>query len=112
MIMEKKETQMMEFVNKVNLLKEEMLNENIGCLLFTYEKKDEGQDSGFTATGNFANLAECLYTCMNKDQGLANIIIAASNAFVQRRVAAMQAEMQAAETAETPKKKRRTKKAN
>lgn len=109
--METKELQITKFVDKVNALKEEMINEDNGFLFLAYEMQGEAQSNAFTAGGRMNCLAECLYTCMTKDQGLANIIIAASNAFVQSRM--MEAQIaKETEEASQPKKKRRTKKSN
>lgn len=108
--MEIKKLQIEQFMDGVKSLTDETLNDNNGFILLGYELDGDKQHASFRAGGKLNHLAECIYTCMSKDQGLANIIIAASNAYVQNRM--MQAQIQA-EATEAPKpKKKRTKKAN
>lgn len=59
-----------------------------GCLLLAYDTDKDGvKQHAFFAAGTPANLAESLYSSMMRDPMLANVIIAASNAVVQSRMA-------------------------
>lgn len=87
MTMETEKNKLMEFMDSIGMLREELLTEDSGCLILAYEKREgEASNNCFTAAGKMNMLAECLFTCMNTDQGLANVIMAAANAFVQNRV--------------------------
>ena len=97
-----------DFVADIMASKEEVLNDNNGFLLLAYEKQGANQENCFCAGGKMNNLAECLYSCMQKDYSFASVILAATNAYAQNKM--MEAKM--AEEAAQPKKKRKTKKQN
>lgn len=85
--METKKSDFMKFVDEINFLQNELLDENSGCLVLGYELQGkESTNNYFSAYGKMTFIAECLLACMSKDQGLANVIIAAANAYVQNRM--------------------------
>lgn len=85
--METKKSDFMKFVDEINSLQDELLDESSGCLVLGYEKlDDESTNNYFSASGRMTLIAECLVACMNKDQGLANVIIAATNAYAQNKM--------------------------
>lgn len=71
------------------------------CIAYDKEASADTQNAFFGA-GFPADLAECLLGCMQQNETLANVVIAASNALVQKRMLAVQA--QAPTTPEETKK--------
>lgn len=81
--------------------------ENRGFICIAYDKEASADtQNAFLGAGFPAELAECLYGCMQQNETLANVVIAASNAFVQKRMMASQAQMQAETPASTTGKKK------
>lgn len=79
-----------------------------GFICIAYDKEaSEDTQNAFLGAGFPADLAECLLGCMQQNETLANVVIAASNALVQKRMLAVQMQMQQAEaqTKETKGKK-------
>lgn len=104
----KTESQIEEFVKGVESLRGDMLNEGKGYMLLAYEELENGaQKNNFSFGGKLNCIAECLYSCMKKNEILANIIVAAANALVQSRML----EAQVKET-KGKKKSKKTKTAN
>lgn len=115
--MENKEILIEKFAKSVDSLKNEMLDDKQGYILFAYNERDgKGQENVFASCGKFGNFAEMLFACMKSNPALANIMMAAVNAYAQSRVidAAMKSETPANEqdAANISMKKKRTKKAN
>ena len=101
-------TQLEKFVEGVDSLSNELIDESKGYILFAYEENGDNMQSAFTSKGRLNNIAECLYACMKQNPMLANVVIAASNGIVQSRMAQMQAEMPVTpEEAIKPKRKRK-----
>lgn len=106
--METKQTKIEEFVKKVNELKAEMLGEENGFVLLTYEEIDgNSQQNSFAVGGKLNRIAECFVSFMKSEPMMANVVMAASSAIAQTRL--MEAQM-LAEAKGTTKKK--SKKAN
>ena len=91
-----------------------MLNENVddscGYLLFGFENNGDNTMCGFTSKGTINGMVECLHSCMKRDPMLANIVIAASNAIAQQRMAEMQIQAEQTATTEAPAKPKRNRK--
>lgn len=79
------------------------------CIAYDKEASEDTQNAFFGA-GYPADLAECLYGCMQQNDTLANVVIAASNALVQKRTLAMQMRMQAEAPANAEEAKKQCKK--
>ena len=95
------------FVEDVEKIGAEYANDERGYLMFAYEQKADGtQTNTFSSKSTMANLAECLFTCMSNSPMLANVVMAAGNAYAQK----MMAEAQATAAKEQPKKTRKNKK--
>ena len=106
--METKQTKIEEFVRKVNELKAEMLGEENGFVLLTYEEIDgNAQHNSFAVGGKLNRIAECFVSFMKSEPMMANVVMAASSAIAQTRL--MEAQMLAEAKGETKKK---SKKAN
>ncbi len=106
--METKQTKIEEFVRKVNELKTEMLGEENGFVLLTYEEIDgNSQQNSFAVGGKLNRIAECFVSFMKSEPMMANVVMAASSAIAQTRL--MEAQMLAEAKGETKKK---SKKAN
>lgn len=105
--METKELELEKFVEGVENLSKEHLNDNRGYMMVAYGETEGSIVSAFSSKGRLSNLAECLYSCMKRDPMLANLIIAASNAIVQSRMAEAGLNM---EPTPVEKKKRNKKK--
>lgn len=106
--METKQTKIEEFVRKVNELKAEMLGEENGFVLLTYEEIDgNSQQNSFAVGGKLNRIAECFVSFMKSEPMMANVVMAASSAIAQQRL--MEAQMLAEAKGETKKK---SKKAN
>lgn len=106
--METKQTKIEEFVKKVNELKAEMLGEENGFVLLTYEEIDGNtQHNSFAVGGKLNRIAECFVSFMKSEPMMANVVMAASSAIAQTRL--MEAKM-LEEAKGTTKKK--SKKAN
>lgn len=89
--------QIENFVKEVEALKEKTLGENKGYMLLAYEElENNSQANSFSFNGKISCVAECLYSCMKKNEILANVIMAAANALMQNRM--LEAQMMA----ETP----------
>ena len=106
--MEKK-SQNQEFLNKLSSVAEEYANTGSGYLLIAYNETENGQENGLASKGKITNLAECLFNCMMRDEILTNVVMSASNAIAQMRMAQMQALMEQA-PAEPDKKPKRNRK--
>ena len=86
-----------------------VIGENQGYMLLAYEElENNSQANSFSFTGKLNLVAECLYSCMKKNEILANVIVAAANALVQNRVieSRIQAEADAAKKEKGKKKKK------
>ena len=99
-------TQLEKFVEGVDSLSNELIDESKGYILFAYEENGDNMQSAFASKGKLNNIAECLYACMKQNQMLANVVIAASNGIVQSRMAEMQMPV-TPEEAIKPKRKRK-----
>lgn len=112
--MEKTEPLIEKFAKSVDSLKNEMLDDKQGYILFAYnEEEGKGQENIFASCGKFGSFAEMLFACMKSNPALANIMMAAVNAYAQSRVidAAMQSEtpVDAGIAENVSRKKRRNK---
>lgn len=98
MTMENKESLIERFAKGVNSLKDEMLGDKQGYILFAYNEAEDGrgQENIFVSNGRFGNVAEMFFACMKSDPALANIMTAAVNAYSQSRM------MEMAMKSETP----------
>lgn len=106
----KTKPQIEKFVEGVEKLRDKMMCDTKGCLVFAYEEDEDGiQTNCFSAGGKLKNLAECIYSCMRRDLGLSHAIIAAANAVVQNQ---MMENQMAAEAPAESKTKKKTKKLN
>jgi hypothetical protein len=103
------ESQIEKFSKAVEALDTEMLDDSKGFLIFSYGELEDGTiEASFASRGKLGCMAECLHRCMKKNEMLANIVIAASNAIVQARMMEAQIQQQVMEnTTETKKKKTR-----
>ena len=98
-----------DFVKEVEALKNKTLKGNEGYMILAYEELENGsQVNSFSFSGKISCVAECLYSCMKKNEMLANVIVAAANALLQNRM--LEAQILAEAKSETKKKK--TKKTN
>ena len=52
--------------------------------------ENNSQANSFSFTGKLNLVAECLYSCMKKNEILANVVMAAANALAQSRMAEAQ----------------------
>ena len=69
-----------------------------GFICIAYDKEaSEDTQNAFLGAGFPSDLAECLLGCMQQNETLANVVIAASNALVQKRMLAVQMQMKQAE---------------
>lgn len=85
--MKTKKTQMEKFTEKVEAWGAKLLDEKKGYILLAYnELEDDTTECGFASKGKMTGMVECLYSCMNQSPMLANVVMAASNAFVQTRM--------------------------
>lgn len=101
----KTEQQLKEFVEKVEELRSDLLNEKQGYILFAYDEVDDkSQNNTFSFSGKFNCFAECLFTCMKSNPTLANLVLAASSAVAQSRVVEMNEQMQQNTPKETTNK--------
>lgn len=100
-------TQLEKFVEGVDSLSNELIDESKGYILFAYEENGDNMQSAFTSKGKLNNIVECLYACMKQNPMLANVVIAASNGIVQSRVAEMQMPVEQNPAPETKKSKRK-----
>lgn len=83
----KTKPQIEKFVEGVEKLRDKMMCDTKGCLVFAYEEDEDGiQTNCFSAGGKLKNLAECIYSCMRRDLGLSHAIIAAANAVIQNQM--------------------------
>lgn len=97
-----------EFVKKVDSMKKEMLGDDCGFVILAYQEIDEKQQHNtFAAGGKLSNMAECFVSFMKTEPVMANVVMAASSAIAQQRLA----EAQMVAEAKQPKKNRK-KKAN
>lgn len=111
--MEKTESLIEKFAKGVDALGSEVLGDKQGYILFAYNDVDKnGQENIFSSCGRFGNFAEMLFACMKSNPALANIMMAAVNAYAQNRMmeTAIKNEAPAVEQEASKKKKRRTKK--
>lgn len=82
-----------------------------GFICIAYDKEaSEDTQNAFLGAGYPADLAECLFGCMQQNDTLANVVIAASNALVQKRTLAAQMQMQQTESQAKEKKGKKSKK--
>lgn len=76
-----------KFMEEVNSLADNLLDDNKGYVLFFYDNiGDNAQQNSFTSRGTLNAIAECLFSCMKSNPMLANVMIAASNAIVEKRI--------------------------
>lgn len=102
----KTESQLEKFARDVDALGSEVLkDENKGFILFAYNEQDKGKiESTFAVRGKLNAIAETLFASMKQNLALANVILAASNAYGHHRM--LEAQMNAeAQTKETKGKK-------
>ena len=113
--METKKTEIERFVQSVESLSTNLLDDSKGYVVFAYNELENSQENTFALKCKLHNMAECIYSCMTQNEGFANALIAAANAYVQNRymAAAALANEQAPEEAPAMKKgRKRTKKTN
>jgi hypothetical protein len=109
--MEKTESLIEKFAKGVDALRDGMLDDKQGYILFAYNDVDKnGQENIFSSCGRFGNFAEMLFACMKSNPALANIMMAAVNAYAQNRMMESQINEAPVEQEASDKKKRRTKK--
>lgn len=109
----KEESKIEKFSKAIDQLSTEVFDEQQGYLLFAYGELEDGKlENTFASRGKLSSMAECLYACMRRDEMLANILIAATNAIVQGRMMEAQIQQQAMEATTTTKKKRTRKPKN
>jgi uncharacterized protein (UPF0128 family) len=103
------ENKMENFVKKIDETSTELLTDNQGYVMFVYNEvgENKSQENTFSFKGKLSNVAECIYSCMKNNAMLANVIIAAGNAYAHHQV--MEANMQA-EPIQEKKTKRTSKK--
>lgn len=88
-----KKTSVEKFAEKTTQWADKLLTEKQGYILLCYNELDEDMlMTSITSKGSIGASVECLHLCMNKNPLFANIVMAASNAFVQARM--MQEEIQ------------------
>lgn len=94
--MEKKKvtkTSVNKFAEKTTKWANKLLTDKQGYILLCYDELDEDRlMASITSKGSIGASAECLHLCMNKNPLFANMVMIASNAFVQARM--MQEEVQ------------------
>lgn len=84
-----------------------------GFICIAYDKEaGEDTQNAFLGAGFPSDLAECLLGCMQQNETLANVVIAASNALVQKRMLAVQMQMKQEEAQRKKSSKRKSKKVN
>lgn len=105
-------TQLEQLVTEVSACADSNLGEKCGYLLLAYHEEDKTIESTFTANGKFGSIAECICACMQKNEVLANVIIAAANAVVQNRMIEAQMKAEAMADKQETKKKRTRKPKN
>ena len=94
-----------KFANMVDSMGSEILDEDMGYLLLTYHELEKGnQENTYAVHGKLSQTAECIFSCMKHNPSLANVIIAASNAFAHYRMLEAQKDMLEQTTKEEPKK--------
>ena len=106
--METKKTKLKEFMDEVGAIGSKLPDEDAGYIVFAYKETEEGTESAFSSNGKLHYIAECLYSCMKNDPMLANVVMAASNAIAQSRMA----EAMIREEQMNKGKRKRTKKTN
>lgn len=83
----KAESQIDAFAKAVDSLSGDLLGENNGYILFAYGALGKGlQENTFSVRGKLNAIAESLYSFMKQNPALANVIIAATNAYAQHQV--------------------------
>ena len=103
----KKESKIIAFADAVENLGKETLGENAGFMMFCYEAKENGsQENNFMVKGKLGDIAESIYTFMKNNPALANVILAASNAYAHHQM--MQSAL--ANEVNEPKKDKKKKK--
>lgn len=91
-----------EFQNKLKEFTNNVKPEKKGFICIAYDKEaGEDTQNAFFGAGYPTDLAECLFGCMQQNETLANVVIAASNAYVQKRALAAQMQMRAEAPATT-----------
>ena len=113
--METKKNEIERFVQSVESLSTNLLDDSKGYVVLAYNELENSQENTFALKAKLHNMAECIYSCMTQNEGFANALIAAANAYVQNRymAAAALANEQAPEEAPAMKKgRKRTKKTN
>lgn len=84
----KTKTNLEKFSKKVEEWGVKLLDEKKGYILLAFNELEDGStECGYLTKGKITSMVECLYSCMNTNPMLANIIMAASNALVQTRMA-------------------------
>jgi hypothetical protein len=100
-----------ELQEKLKELTDNTKPEKKGLICIAYDKEaSEDTQNAFLGAGFPADLAECLFGCMQQNETLANVVIAASNALVQKRMLAVQMQMRAQAPATTEDSKKTSKK--
>ena len=102
----KTESQLENFVKDVDALGAEILkDDDKGFILFAYNELDKGAiESTFAVRGKLNAIAETLFTCMKQNLALANVILAASNAYGHHRM--LESQMHAETQTKEPKGKK------
>ena len=102
----KTESQLEKFVKDVNTLGAEILkDDDKGFILFAYNELGKGTiESTYAVRGNFIAIVETLFAHMKKDLALANVILAASNAYGHHRM--LESQMHAEAQIKEPKGKK------
>ena len=107
----REESKIEQFSKAIDQLSSEVFDKKQGYILFAYEEIDNDKaENTFASRGKLGSMAECLYACMKKNEILANVVIAASNAIVQNRMMEAQIMQQAMEAEAPTTKKKRTRK--
>lgn len=80
-------SQIEEFTKGVDALSTELLDDNKGYVIFAYNELAKGaMESTFAVRGKLNSVAETLFSCMKQNIALANVILAASNAYGHHRM--------------------------
>ena len=80
--------QLKQFADEVNALAAKYFDDDKGFVLFAYsETTDRMQDNMFSIKGKMRQIAECAHSCMMNNPALANVMIAAADGVMQKRLA-------------------------
>lgn len=102
----KTESQLEKFIKDVDALGAKILkDDDKGFILFAYNELGKGAiESTYAVRGKFNTIVETLFTHMKGDLALANVILAASNAYGHHRM--LESQMQAEVQTKEPKGKK------